>query len=120
VPTDLDDVVELQRRMMSGRVRHVFLTENFTDWAWAQEHIMSSTKGHITIGVNAEDVEDRLAWPIIWRCRLMVRANMQAPWMDKLRTVDQVTVGEPYSLVTWVVGDGVRSTPSDYKMDRGR
>lgn len=120
VPQDPGDLAELQRRLSTSRVRHVFLTENFTDWAWVQQHVLPRTKGHLTIAVNEDDVDDRLTWPILWRATLMVRANMRAPWMEKLRANDQVTVGVPYSLVTWAVRDGVRSTPPDYKMDRGR
>jgi len=117
-----DLLEELLTAVALSKVVHVFLTERFADWAWFEAcllpHLQRRSHVALTVARNAEDVEAALSLSYAGRFHIMARANMSAAWMSKLRPSDQVSVGEPYSLTTWVVRDGFVTVPDDYKDDK--
>lgn len=131
VPTVFIDAVphpnqfrEIVGRLEWKELHHIFLTENFSDWDWFADNVLPVLDSQpeqlyrITIGTAPERLPFLLGLDFIHRCTLMVRVDMKADWIHKLRPQDQITVGVPYKLTTWLVSDGVRTEPDDYLDDK--
>lgn len=107
--------------ILGAGVQHVFLTEDFKAWGWLGE-LCRKWHGPITIGCWARDTErleliNRL--PYRHRVRVMLRFFVeQLDALDGLQPTDEVSVGAPYDLLTFVAGHGVRTRPQDYEDDR--
>jgi len=115
------DLIDLLGRLRWREVTHVFLTENFVDFASFAEEILPcclSERAKVTIATMPDRVLGLLNLSWVAAASLMVRATMDAGWVRRLRAGDQVTVGVPYDLVTWTVEDGVITVPADYLGDK--
>jgi len=107
-------------RINTSSVTDVFLTETFGtqwDWDWFEHWGAYKRRTYvITIGRFPSQLEEFFSLPWRHELRLMVRV-FDAPWVEKLRSNDQVSVGVPYRMVTFENRLGYASIPSDYSKD---
>lgn len=100
-------------------VGHIFLCEEFDAWDWLRDEICPIFSGAITIGCRAKDVPRvKLikAQPFAHRVRVVVRF-FESDVMHYLGPDDEVSVGQPFDLTTFRVGDGIVTVPQDYEDD---
>lgn len=129
-PLQPEELGKLAREILDEcKVRHVFLTELFDDWKWFSMCLLplcdfGGRRIPITVGRWASDggrsIEgffEQTFFPPA-RAELMVRAHERFRWLDLLRPTDQISVGRPYDLVAWTVGEGYRTSPEDYLKDK--
>ncbi len=118
-PVYSDEWRALQRSLY-GRVEHVFLTELFDDWGWFVTKLLPllAEKGlPVTKAIYPRDIEGFSKLSFRSCIDLIVRACDDATWIHLLRPCDQVSVGYPYCLIAWRVGEATKTTPDDYKKD---
>lgn len=99
-------------------VRHVFFTEDFHDWLWAETAlpVLRARAALVTIARHPGAVDEFLAQAFAAEWRMVVR--LSAPWVDRLRPQDAVSVGVMYRLVTFAVRDGYQTYPNEYLGDQ--
>lgn len=106
----------------STAVRQIFLTEKFEAWAWYQDVLLplARMKGwRVTVGRYVEQLSSFFALPANVRETMVLMVRIfNAPWLSKLRPCDEISLGEPFNLVSFRVGDGVATVPSQYDKDQ--
>jgi hypothetical protein len=106
------------------RVDHIFLTERFSDWEWLRSALIplaQSSAVPITLARHTGNVQHALDMRAAGELRgvnLMVRLNVEAPWVHQLRVGDQVSAGVSYMLTTWRYEDGAETRPHQYEGDK--
>lgn len=101
-----------------GKPSQVFLTETFNEWEWCEQVVIPWAKANramVTVGREARDVEAFFRLRVSRQCRLMVRV-WGCPWHRCLRPNDEVSIGEPYDMLT-IRAVGATTCPSDYLQD---
>jgi hypothetical protein len=116
-----EESVALVRRIKADSIEQVFLTESFFEWDWLSDILFPwAAENHpqliVTIGRYTKDMTEFLLLPFRDNLRVIVRF-LDCPWMTDLKSNDQITVGVPYDLTTFRVGDGVETRPSEYEKD---
>lgn len=99
------------------RVEHIFLHEEFDSWDWLREALHRKrvpVTAAVDLTARHKTAFLRREWPEI---RLMLRVWMDCPF-EELAPSDEISIGTPFNLLTFKVGDGVRTVPSDYEGDR--
>lgn len=106
-------------------VEHVFLTERFEAWSWLEAHAASFTRYSVTKGCflpqvvsvryRVADLEEKTGLHVT----LMLRVPVELMKLAVLREDDEVSLGQPFNLITFRCGDGVPSHPEDYADDGG-
>lgn len=97
----------------------VFFTETFTAWEWAAKAVLphaSIVCAGCYAGELPQMLELRKRFPF-HRIELLVRL-FNLPQLLELRPSDQVCVGVPYDLRTFLVSDGYRTVPDNYRDDK--
>lgn len=98
------------------KTEHVFLTEEFDAWEWL-ESFLGVFDGPVTVGCHAKDVERlRTIKSVGPRLRVIAR-YWSSQVADLLSPEDEISVGEPFDLIIFQVGNGVRTTPEEYEED---
>ncbi len=109
-------------------LRQLFLTETFrgtNDWRWLSSIALWLKFAHIpvTVGVMQTEVAPMLRFReefakrpgSLW-LNIIVRI-FDAPWANQLKEKDQISIGEPYHMVTFARENGVSTTPDEYRAD---
>jgi hypothetical protein len=99
---------------------HLFLTEQFEAWEWAAEEIVPWARSkdiQVTAGRTAEQVDAFFLLPVAEKVRLMVRV-WGCKWHAQLRPTDEISIGEPYHMITVPVSQGQVTVPADYANDK--
>ena len=109
-------------------VKVVFLTETFTDWKWCMEFVVPFCHRHslhLVVGRMPDQLSDYLASPVAEHSSVMVRffapefmSMVELLHRTKLGSLDQVSFGQPYHMVTVKVGDLFLTEPADYLSDK--
>lgn len=107
--------------LLNAGIEHLFLTEDFDAWDWLED-FACLFHGTMAIGVHHYDI-DRLSRVNQLSCRRRLRVLLRyfsdAPnTLGMLYAHDEVSVGEPFNLMTFPVPAGVRTFPDQYKDDR--
>lgn len=115
VAGELDDA---QVARVLSEAQHLFLVETFSAWVWFERTFIPRYPYPITVGRvgDAYAIREVLALPFAGRLRIIARV-FDAPWIELLRDEDELSVGVPYRLRTFLVRDGVQTMPSDYVQD---
>lgn len=93
----------------------VFIADSFNAWDWLRV-LLRSTEVPVCVGRMLDDI-DTVPEDIRAATSLVVRVF--DPRLRTLRDGDQVCVGVPFDLETFVVGAGVKTKPADYLADVG-
>ncbi len=117
-----EESAALVRRIVSDDIEQVFLTETFFDWEWLGVILFRWAAEHrpqllVTIGRHAKDMPEFMLLPFRDKLKVIVRF-LDCPWMAALGSSDEISVGVPYNLTTFRVGEGVQTLPHEYKNDR--
>jgi len=104
--------------LLSSGVRQWFFTEMFTSWAWYMAELRPYAPGLVTAAVLSIKAPEILALRqrLLPEIKVVVRV-FNAPWAQLLGPGDQVSVGEPYHMVTFLRSAGVPTTPDQYVKD---
>jgi len=112
---------EMERLLASSAVRQWFFTETFLSWGWYAAELAPHAPEIVTAGVMEADAAKffRVRRGLRLNVRAIVRVFTAGPlWVSDLGELDQVSVGEPYRLMTFARPDGVLTEPHQYEKDR--
>lgn len=124
---DYDDMQRLKQE--EPNIAQLFFTETFDAWEWIlssfimREILARRTYYSITVTVGRMDYQaaDFIALrgrePRLTRFNMIVRL-FGNDWAMNLERNDQISVGQPYRMVTFDYQDGVKTEPREYVEDK--
>lgn len=106
-----------QRALSRAAVAHIFVCETFRDYRWLRENAdLFLAAPYLTLAAEQHTLHDvvKVRDSVFPKAKVCLHV-----WISgvAVESVNLVTVGNPYDLVTLNMASGVRTLPQDYAED---